>query len=283
MQKPLYTPKKDEPMRVAVFMSGSGTNAVKLIEQESVYLRAGETPPYHVAAVFTDNANDGNNAMKIARANGLVYVGQDLGEFARMNNRDIKDMKIRKHYFAQTVELLRKHGIDCVALAGYMVIVTSPLLEAFNDLIINVHPADLSKRTPEGRPLFTGDKAVRKAILAGEQSLASTTHVVTAPVDGGAPLLISRPVPVSLPADVTLDELKLPENASVLGAIADSRQSLLKKFGDWTIFPKTLEWVAQGRFGRDCDGVMCLDGMPIPTGYRLPTTEASATAQPAKA
>ena len=60
MLKPLYSPRPDRPMRVAGFMSGSGTNLVKILEKQDELARTPGGSPYEIVVVFTDNA--GGNA-----------------------------------------------------------------------------------------------------------------------------------------------------------------------------------------------------------------------------
>ncbi|MCD6263054.1 hypothetical protein J7L60_01405, partial [Candidatus Bathyarchaeota archaeon] len=150
----------------------------------------------------------------------------------------------------------------------YMSIVSRPLLDAFPGRIINVHPADLSVMEG-GRRKYVGLHAVRDAILAGERFLYSTTHIVRERVDEGEILMRSKPVEVWLPEGVTLEDLRLRENRTLLERVVRENQRRLKERGDWVIFPKTLEMIAQGRYGIDDKGNVYVDGVLMPHGYRL--------------
>jgi folate-dependent phosphoribosylglycinamide formyltransferase PurN len=134
-------------------------------------------------------------------------------------------------------------------------------MDAF--LGINVHPADLSVRNPDGSRKYVGDHAVRDAILAGERTIGSSTHIIEPVVDGGRLLMISPSVEIVLEGGW---DLRNPEHL----ALAEARnQERLKERGDWLIFPRTIEDIARGRFAQDEQGRLHYEGKPIPRGYRL--------------
>jgi len=261
--KLLFDPKR-KPMGVTCFMSGSGTNVRRIIEhQKNLEVEKGESP-YEVVLIFTDNPD--SNAEIIAKEYGIPFVINDVKKF--YVNRDLKDMSRREEYDKKTLELIEPFDIDVIALGGYALILTDSILIRY--LIINVHPADLSV-AEKGRRKYVGlhDAPPRKAILAGEKSLHSSTHIVTKDVDQGEILLISKPLKVELPAGITVEDLKKPENEQLLKKIAKEHQNKLKEVGDWKIFPLTLEWIAEGRFGTDNDRNVYFDGKLIKKGYRL--------------
>jgi phosphoribosylglycinamide formyltransferase-1 len=92
---------------------------------------------------------------------------------------------------AALLELLQNAGVEWVVLAGYMRVVKEPLLSAFPDRIVNIHPSLL--------PAFRGLRAWEQALNAGVTETGCTVHYVNAEVDGGAIIAQSR-VPV-LPGD----------------------------------------------------------------------------------
>jgi len=144
-----------------------------------------------------------------------------------------------------------------IALGGYMSFITL-------GRCINVHPADLSILTPDGRRRYTGDHAVLDAISAGEKALRSSTLWTDQGVDTGPLLMVSRPVMVELP--VPLEELKRDKKG--LMEVADIHQQRLKEAGDWEIFPRTIEMTARGRFSLDESNNVYVDRKPVPDGYR---------------
>jgi folate-dependent phosphoribosylglycinamide formyltransferase PurN len=270
MLKKLYEPR-ESPMNIAAFMSGSGTNAVKLLEYQKELERKDKSP-FRITLIVTDNREEGNNAWKIAERFGLGDVlYSDFKEFKRLYIKNPKDFSERQPYFKSVVDKLMSTNpkVDCIALAGYEIIVTEPLLSTFADRIINVHPADLSIRDEVGRAIHIGNNAVRDTILSGQTEIRSSTHIVIGGVDQGPVLLISEPVRVVLPEGVTLEDLKKKENLELTKDIAKKHQNELKKIGDWQIFPLTLELMARGAFAKNDNGVVHFNSQPIPIGLRV--------------
>jgi len=261
LRKPLYSPRPDRPMRVAGFMSGSGTNLVKILEKQDELARTPGGCPYEIVVVFTDNP--GGNAARIASSYGLPLIREDIQAFYRSRGHATRrDLSLRPAYDRCVLDALAPYRIDAIVLAGYMSVVTEPLLNAFAGRIVNVHPADL-RILEGGRRKYTGDYAVRDAILAGESVLRATTHIVRAEVDGGEILMVSAPVPVELPDGVRADPPAWPEERDLWNRIAGEHQERLKRVGDWKILPKTLEWLARGRYAVDEKGRVYLDGEPF--------------------
>lgn len=255
--KYLYHPESGR-MRVAGLMSGSGSNLRKIIEHEKkIELEEGRYP-YKLAVIFSEN--HASNAKKIGRDYGIPVLVRDINEFYRQIGRPRKDLDVRAEFDEGTVYALNPFNIDAAAYAGYMSIATEPLINAF--LGVNVHPADLSIMDGEKRK-YTGDHAVRDAILAGEKQLRATTHIIERNVDYGRILMVSSHLTVTLPEDFDA------ENKDQVKTIADQHQNCLKEVGDWVIFPKTLEYIADGRYSQDEQGNLYFDGKPIPQGVRL--------------
>jgi len=261
MLKPLHDPANG-PLRVAGFMSGSGTNLRRILEFERERRRRGERPSFEVVVIFSDNAQ--SQAAAIGADFDLPVVIRDLAGYYRARGLPRKDMKAREQFDAETVRALAPFAVKAVAYAGYMSIATRPLIDAW--LGVNVHPADLSIER-DGRRVFVGAHAVRDAIQAGEAMIASTTHIVEAVVDGGRLLMISPPLPVEWPAGTR------PGDAAALAAVADHNQERLKRAGDWVIFPRTLHFIGLGRFAQDEQGRLYFDGEPTPKGHKIEKTE----------
>ncbi|MEE8355561.1 MAG: formyltransferase family protein [Candidatus Bathyarchaeia archaeon] len=267
--RPIYAPKGDAPMRVACFVSGSGTNARRIIERS-----LGEDSRFEVSLIFTDVRDDrirksgGKRcrAKDIADEYGISYECEDIRDFYRERGVKRTDLSLRPKFDRLVVEKVAPHGVDLVALAGYMSIATRPLLEAYNGRMVNVHPADLSIMEGNERK-YVGIHVVRDAILAGELELRASTHVVREKVDHGEILVVSEPVPVSLPEGVVLGELA--RDKRLLGVIVDEHQGRLKERGDWVIFPLTIQMISEGRFTLDGEGGVYVDGAPAPRGHRF--------------
>lgn len=266
----IFDPTLNRPMRVACFMSGSGTNTRKIIERSlegDVF--------YEVTLIFTDVRDDRIDksggkrcrALDIAEEYGIPYECIDILDFYRSRGHKTKrDLSLRPLYDGMIVRRIEPYGIDVIALAGYMSIITRPLLDRYPGRIVNVHPADLSKMEGDRRK-YVGLHAVRDAILAGERYLYSTTHVVREKVDYGEILVRSKPVPVILPKDLAIDDLK--RDRKLLERVVKENQNRLKERGDWVIYPFTLQLIAEGRIALDGKGGVYIDGVFMSNGLRL--------------
>ena len=93
----------------------------------------------------------------------------------------------REAYDEQLVSVLREHEVELVCLAGFMRLITPVLLRAFENRILNIHPALL--------PSFPGLHAVRQALKAGVKISGCTVHVVDEGTDTG-PIVVQAAVPV---------------------------------------------------------------------------------------
>jgi folate-dependent phosphoribosylglycinamide formyltransferase PurN len=261
--EPLFKPEKmSRPMRVAAFMSGSGTNIRRLLEHQK-RLKAGKgSAPFEVVFIFSDRSDGACAGEKIALDNGLPYFSYDIRAFHRQ--REIKRTAItpeglaaRKEYDGVARRLLEAFEIDVIALGGYMSYITL-------NRCVNVHPADLSVLQPDGRRKFVGDDAVYDAIVAGEKTLRASTLWTDEGVDTGPLLMVSDPLPVELPEPLEV----LLEDKNRLREVADAHQERLKEVGDWKIFPRTVELIAEGRFALDENNRVHVNGKPVPDGYR---------------
>lgn len=290
---PLFFPT-NEPMRVVGLMSGSGSNLRKILEYEKGFTEG--VCPYRVVAIFTDVEDPGkSNAVQIAWDYQIPVVRNDIARFYRVRGekrRDLRKLKktldadpnnpdlvreyatqlaIRREFDIRTVESLSSFGAFAAAYAGYMSIATDPLINAF--LGINVHPADLSLVDEKGERKYIGDHAVRDAIVAGEKTICSSTHIIEPKVDYGRILMISAPLQVQLPSEwpaqsqITAEWVKA--NEDLVTKVEKENQGRLKEAGDWIIFPRTLERIARGRFTADETGLLHYDGRPVPQGYRI--------------
>jgi len=267
---PLYDPKPDGPMNVIALASTSGTNMQALFEYQK---------GYEIKGVFVDKLC---GAKDRAEKLGLPVI-YESGYKHCGNFSDAKENGTLEEYAAKCAEYENivverlgsfaydsKFDIDFIFLAGYMRIVGEPLLNAYPDKMINVHPGRLATLDQSGRRIYTGDDAVMKAIVNREKETYSTVHLVTGELDGGEIIVTSGPCPVTpgLGIDylVNLSTVKnLKDLDSAIGYIKDSypgdselsyaalerfcdqHQDKQKKECDWPAFTKAAELIAAGR------------------------------------
>jgi phosphoribosylglycinamide formyltransferase-1 len=274
----------------AILMSGTGSNARKLLEYAPP---GGNEPNYRVRLLVSDNPD--SNYRRIAEDHAVPAELNDIYAFFGVPRPEqglepadrlkLKDPAGRRRFDRRTLEILQSYGVQLVALAGYDWVIAPFLCR--NYIVLNVHPGDLRVRDARGRRSYIGLGWVptAKAILAGERSVHSTVHLVTAELDGGPIARVSQGVPVDLPAGITPGEI-LPKGVQ-LGAViravrtgddpelassllvtqAKAVQERLKQLGDWIEFPLALDRVAalmrSGRLGLNPAGRLLLDGAPV--------------------
>jgi len=156
--------------KVAVFISGRGSNMEALA-------RAAQAAdcPFEIALVLANRPDAGGLAT--AAEAGIEALSIDQREFG-------KDREAHE----RAIDLaLRKRGIQVIALAGYMRILTPFLVDAWKGRMLNIHPSLL--------PKFPGLDTHARALAAGETEAGCTVHLVTAGVDEG-PVLGQARVPV---------------------------------------------------------------------------------------
>jgi folate-dependent phosphoribosylglycinamide formyltransferase PurN len=250
-------------MRVAAFMSGSGTNVIRLLEKQEELKDEPGGPPFEIVFIFSDRSDGHSAGESIALNAGIPYFSYDIRQFYRQRNlkKSIATpggLEARREFDSVASRLVKAFQVDIIALAGYMSYLTLKRC-------VNVHPANLSILTPQGKRKYVGDQAVADAIAHGETALRASTIWTDVGVDTGPMLMVSNPVQVQLPIPLP-DLLK---DGPAFKAVVDEHQRRLKEVGDWRIFPLTVEMIAQGRFSLDDQTNVYVDGMPVPKGFRL--------------
>ena len=159
--------------RLGVLISGRGSNLQSIIDA----IGAGRLDA-SIAIVISNRADA--YGLKRARDAGVEAV--------QVRPRDYPD---RDAYDRAIADLLQARGVSLVCLAGFMRLVGRPLLDAFPQRILNIHPSLL--------PSFPGLEAQRQALAYGVQITGATVHLVTSELDGG-PIVLQAAIPV-LPDD----------------------------------------------------------------------------------
>ena len=212
--------KPKDALRVAVLASGRGSNLQAVIDA----IEAGTVQAKIVAVI--SNKKDAP-ALERARRQGLSDIFVDPKPYAgRPDGREAYDREL--------LEVLRRHNVQLVLLAGYMKIVTKVLVETFTNRMMNVHPSLL--------PSFPGLDVQKKAIEWGCKLAGCTVHFVTEGVDEG-PIILQAAVPI-------LDD----DTSDTLAA------QILKQ--EHKIYPRAVQLFAEGRLRVEGRRVFIEDGKP---------------------
>jgi phosphoribosylglycinamide formyltransferase 1 len=172
--------------RVAVLCSGRAPGLSHLLTREQGRVTGWDI----VCCVSSEEAFEGEDDV---RAAGVAVVHHPVRRFYQTYapHKRQTDLAVRTMYDSETVRLLEPFKPDVVLLAGYLLLLTAPMLTAFSGRIVNVHHSDLALRDARGSPRYPGLRAVRDAILAGEAETRSSAHLVTERLDDGPVLLRS--------------------------------------------------------------------------------------------
>lgn len=152
--------------RIAIFASGSGSNAQKIMEHFKY------SDDVEVALVLSNNPD--------------AYVLQ------RADNFEIPSHIFDRNDFYQTdevVDLLKRLEIDLIVLAGFLWLVPDNLLKNFPNKIINIHPSLLPKHGGKG---MYGDRVHKAVLAAADEEHGITIHFVNEHFDEGEVIYQAR-------------------------------------------------------------------------------------------
>ena len=163
------SPQAATPVRVAVLISGAGSNMAALVD-------AGQADGGYEVALVLSNI-EGAGGLAVAAAKGVATATVAHKTFG----------KDREAHERAVDAVLRDAGIEVVALAGYMRVLTPWLVGGWRGRMLNIHPSLL--------PLYPGLDTHARAIAAGDAEAGCTVHLVTEGVDEG-PILGQARVPI---------------------------------------------------------------------------------------
>jgi phosphoribosylglycinamide formyltransferase-1 len=189
-------------LKVGVLVSGSGTNLQAILDAGA----RGELGGARVVVVVSNVA--GVKALGRAEAAGVPAVVLPHKQFGS-----------RQAFDEALVATLKERGVELVALAGFMRIVTPYFLQSFPQRVINIHPSLL--------PAFPGIHAQKQALEYGARITGCTVHLVDEGCDTG-PIIQQATVPVldgddeaALTARILVEEHRLYPAA--IRALAEGR------------------------------------------------------------
>ena len=187
--------------RVAVLVSGSGTNLQALLDAQ----QAGQLPSGDICLVVSDRPDA--CALERARQHGVEALAFDR---AKLGTARVE---------AELMNALQAHHIDLIVLAGFLMILSPAFTAMYAGRIVNVHPSLLPAFGGKG---FYGLKVHEAALARGVKLTGATVHLVNKEADGG-PILLQKAVKV-----------KKSDTPQTL------QQRVMEK-AEWILLPKAVE------------------------------------------
>ena len=195
-----------EKIRIAVLVSGGGTNLQALIDAQA----AGQIPDGEIALVISNKT--GAYALERAAKAGIPAV--TVTKKASGGTQEGFEQAL----LAQ----LKAHNIELVVLAGFLAILSADFTRAYNDRIINVHPSLIPSFCGKG---FYGLKVHEAALEYGVKVTGATVHLVNEIPDGGR-ILLQKAVDI------------LPDDT------AETLQKRVMEQAEWKLLPRAAQMVA---------------------------------------
>ncbi|MEN8255421.1 MAG: phosphoribosylglycinamide formyltransferase [Verrucomicrobiota bacterium] len=190
-------------LKLAIFGSGSGTNCQAIIDA----VEAG-TLDAEIKCILSDVEDA--VILERARKHNIPAIHFDCAPFKTKLDGEAEQ---------KVLGILEEHGVDFIALAGFMRIVKDGLLNAFKGRIVNIHPSLL--------PSFPGLDGGKQAFDYGVKFTGCTVHFVDAGVDTGA--VINQKI-------IAIED-------------SDTLESMMGKLHvqEHIAYPEALQWIAEGR------------------------------------
>ena len=264
----------------AIFMSGVGTNAEKLLE----FIHNNKITSFKTACLVTDRPKT-SAAKRIAAKYGITPVEHDIVDFYKANGLDSlsiateKGMAVREKWTQALREKLAPFNITFGVFAGFV-----PLTNIADDFpCLNVHPGDLTLENEKGQRILAGLHLLplEKAIILGHKSVRSSVIVVQTVTKGGkevdtGPVLgVSEPMMLNITDDereylTRIHDARKGKKRSeyrgdALEIKAEEYQNSLKEHGDWIVLPRVVKDFAEGAFAISGDGKLTRHGTLIKT------------------
>lgn len=196
----------ERKIRIAVFVSGGGTNLQALIDaQKSGIIKSGE-----IVHVVSDKADA--YALERAQDNGISTTVVDRKKYPD-----------RESFEKKLLETLKVNKIELIVLAGFMRILGNDIIREYEGRMINIHPSLIPSFCGKG---FYGLKVHEAALAYGVKVTGATVHYVNEIPDGGKIILQKA---VSIRKDDTPESL----------------QVRVMKRAEWIILPKATEMVCK--------------------------------------
>lgn len=196
----------NKKVRIAVLVSGGGTNLQALIDaQKKGILKSGK-----IELVISNNSN----AFALKRAEKSKIPFEIISK---------KECKKIEEFEKKLKEILKSYKIELIVLAGFMSVLSKNFVKDYPKRIINIHPSLIPSFCGKN---FYGIKVHEEAIKRGVKITGATTHFVNEIIDGGE-IIMQKAV-------------KVLDNDT-----AEKLQKRVMESAEWIILPKTVEKVCK--------------------------------------
>lgn len=196
----------NKKIRIAVLVSGNGTNLQSLINaQKNKIIKSGK-----IELVISNNSN----AFALKRAEKSKIPFEIISK---------KECKKIEEFERKLKEILKSYKIELIVLAGFMSVLSKNFVRDYPKRIINIHPSLIPSFCGKN---FYGIKVHEEAIKRGVKITGATTHFVNEIVDGGE-IIMQKAV-------------KVLDNDT-----AEKLQKRVMESAEWIILPKTVEKVCK--------------------------------------
>ncbi|HAW15640.1 MAG TPA: phosphoribosylglycinamide formyltransferase [Clostridiales bacterium] len=195
-------------MKIAVFVSGGGTNLQAIIDN----IKSGYLSGVTISLVVASNKDA--YALTRAAENGIPSVVLS-----------VKDFKDREEWDRKVLDEVRSSGAELIVLAGYLSLLGKEVVKEYSNRIINIHPALIPSFCGAG---MYGIKPHEAVLKRGVKVSGATVHFVNENYDEG-PIILQKAV------DVLRDDT--PE----------SLQKRIMKECEQVILPKAIRLIADGK------------------------------------
>lgn len=193
---------------IVVLVSGGGTNLQALIDAQN----NGEIKKGRITCVVSSNPNA--YALERAKQNSI-----DTAVIRK------KDYETFEEYDNALTELLKSKNADVIVLAGFMTVLGKQVINAFENRIINIHPALIPSFCGQG---FYGLYVHQAVLEKGVKVTGATAHFVNEVCDGG-PIIMQKAV-----------EVKNGDTPEIL-------QKRVMEQAEWKILPKSVALFCEGK------------------------------------
>lgn len=194
-------------MKIAVLVSGGGTNLQAIIDQ----VENGGIRNVEIALVVSNNP--GVYALERAKKHGIPAEC--------ISPADYPD---RPAFHRALISRLQEAGAELVVLAGFLVNISQEMVAAFTGKIINIHPSLIPSFCGKG---YYGLKVHEAALARGVKITGATVHFVDDGIDAG-PIILQKAVEV--PEGITAKDLQLK----------------VMEEAEWILLPKAIDMIANG-------------------------------------